>query len=532
MKKKKLSYPWAQVKDQRLNFDLVAEYATYKNGENDLALNDKTITDLDFQDFFKYIDRTGSAVGQQYLYHQFIKNEYDENSIEAQEKLAQYFNKHQEKRKKSQLILQDLSQGTDYYFPFLTFGKLPEKVKHLGLVKILQVLTAACVVVSLKYHVFVLVLIPIFAVNLMLHYMNKQRIGKFTVYFSRLIKLSNTLKKLMPLSQLSETEKTQHRADIKVIEKITSRVLFLKTDNLQTSEFGSFVWFFLEIIKILSLSEITTFEKLVDRINDKRDSIENIYIAIGKIDVAISICSLRDGLKYYSIPQFIEGQKELNIKGLYHPLIEECVSNDIHLKQKSLLLTGSNMAGKSTFIKTINLNALSSQVMNTSFAQAYKSQKWKIMTSMTIKDDLENDSSYYMEEVNSIQRILEASQSKDLQFLFTIDEIFKGTNTIERVSTAKAILEYLNKNNHMVLISTHDIELTKMLEKDFDLYYFQEDINNDLLSFDYKLKKGKLKKSNAIRILEISGYPEEITENAKALALSLIEEKTGINPSI
>jgi len=243
--------------------------------------------------------------------------------------------------------------------------------------------------------------------------------------------------------------------------------------------------------------------------------------------MAISIGSLRTGLPYFSHPTFLEKTKELQVKGLYHPLISDCVSNDIHLKNKSLLLTGSNMAGKSTFIKAINLNILSSQVLNTSFAKTYIAPVWRLMTSMTIKDDLTENSSYYMEEVNSIQNLIKSSEDTDNQYLFTIDEIFKGTNTIERISTAKAILEYLNVNDHLVLVSTHDIELTKMLNEGFDLYYFQESITDQALSFDYQLKKGILRKSNAIKILEISGYPETITEEAKILANKLKNEKTG-----
>ena len=149
------------------------------------------------------------------------------------------------------------------------------------------------------------------------------------------------------------------------------------------------------------------------------------------------------------------------------------------------------------------------------------------MTSMKIKDQLEEDSSYYMVEVNSIGQLITCSEESDKRYLFTIDEIFKGTNTIERISTAKAILQYLNKSKHMVLVSTHDIELTKLLQEGFDLYFFQESITDKTLSFDYKIKKGTLEKSNAISILEIVGYPKVITEEARALAEKLKNEKTG-----
>ena len=99
-----------------------------------------------------------------------------------------------------------------------------------------------------------------------------------------------------------------------------------------------------------------------------------------------------------------------------------------------------------------------------------------------------------------------------------LDEIFKGTNTIERISGGKAILSYLNQKNHIVLVSTHDIELTELLEKEnYNLYHFSEQIKNDELLFDHKLKSGKLKTRNAIKILELYNYPEKIISDARKI---------------
>lgn len=132
-----------------------------------------------------------------------------------------------------------------------------------------------------------------------------------------------------------------------------------------------------------------------------------------------------------------------------------------------------------------------------------------------------------MEEVSTIGQLLELSKNTELPFLFTIDEVFKGTNTIERISAAKAILAYLNKGPHIILVSTHDIELTNLLATGFDLYYFQGSIEEETLSFDYKLKKGALKKKNAIKILEIAGYPKEVIAAAQELSVQFEKEKIG-----
>ena len=525
--KKTILNEWAKPKDTSFSFDIISDYSYYSVSNDSNKLSEKTLIDLDFDSFFSFVDRTHSAVGQQYLYHQFLQQSITGKKLEEQESLVNFYNTHLDNKIDTSVVLRKLSKPNDYYFPHLLFSELPSKTYSPILIMLLQILTALMLVLAFKYTVVIFFLIVLFAVNLVLHYENKSRVGNFTVYFSRLTSLSSTLRKILPLTNYHNDKKEMLSADVKEIDKITSQVLFLKTDNLQNSEFGGVFWFAFELIKILTLSEISVFNKLVDKIRASRPQIHSVFKAIGEIDIALSICSLRDGLAFYSIPDFNTAAKNLDIKGLYHPLVSNCVANDISLRDRSLLLTGSNMAGKSTFIKAINLNALSSQVLNTSFTNSYTSPVWNLMTSMTIKDNLEENSSYYMEEVSSIGELIECSDNSEKQYLFTIDEIFKGTNTIERISTAKAILEYINRSNHLVLVSTHDVELTKLLEKGFDLYYFQESISHKALIFDYKIRKGSLQKSNAINILEIVGYPESILTEARRLAVKIKNEKTG-----
>ena len=102
-----------------------------------------------------------------------------------------------------------------------------------------------------------------------------------------------------------------------------------------------------------------------------------------------------------------------------------------------------------------------------------------------------------------------------------MDEIFKGTNTVERISAGKSVLSALTKNNNKILVSTHDIELTDMLSDEYELYHFSETVNEKTIGFDYKLKEGKLKNRNAIRILEINDYPKEVVKEAIGIAKEL-----------
>jgi DNA mismatch repair ATPase MutS len=176
------------------------------------------------------------------------------------------------------------------------------------------------------------------------------------------------------------------------------------------------------------------------------------------------------------------------------------------------------MSGKSTFIKTLNINAICAQTLNTAFAHSYSSKTWRVATSMNTSDQIAEGSSYYLQEVERIKSLLQFSTETSTPYLITIDEVFRGTNTVERISSAKAVLDYLVKNGSLVLVSTHDLELADLLEDQYALFYFQEAVVDEALSFDYKLKPGVMTERNAIKILAMAGYPEEVVAEARRIA--------------
>jgi len=180
------------------------------------------------------------------------------------------------------------------------------------------------------------------------------------------------------------------------------------------------------------------------------------------------------------------------------------------------------MSGKTSFTRTIGLNIITGITLNTCFAAEATMPKTRLFSAIRITDDLMNDKSYYFEEVVTLSEMIHESQ-KDFKNLFLLDEIFKGTNTVERISGGKAVLSFLAKNGNTVFVSTHDIELTDMLSNDFDLYHFSESLADNNIIFDYELKNGKLEKRNAIRILEMSEYPKEIIDEANLIAKQLDE---------
>ena len=135
---------------------------------------------------------------------------------------------------------------------------------------------------------------------------------------------------------------------------------------------------------------------------------------------------------------------------------------------------------------------------------------------MAIRDDLMAGQSYFIKEIKSLKRILDTV--KELYCLCIVDEILRGTNTIERISASSAVLNFLDKENGMAIIASHDIELTELLKSSYGNYHFREQITNEGISFDYLLKEGPSRTRNAIKLLEFMGFSREIVDEAFANA--------------
>ena len=197
-------------------------------------------------------------------------------------------------------------------------------------------------------------------------------------------------------------------------------------------------------------------------------------------------------------------------------MIDNPVKNNFK-ENGNVILTGSNASGKSTFIKTIAINSILAQSVNTCLADSYRAYFFKCMTSMALTDNLSEGESYYIVEIKSLKRICD-SLNGDVPLLIFIDEVLRGTNTLERIAASSRILHYIGQRNCMLFAATHDIELTYILEKSFRLYHFEESVENGGVSFDYRIKDGRAVTRNAILLLKTLGFDPGITGQAAEAA--------------
>ena len=147
----------------------------------------------------------------------------------------------------------------------------------------------------------------------------------------------------------------------------------------------------------------------------------------------------------------------------------------------------------------------------------------RVMSSMTLRDDLQSGDSYYVAEIKAMKRIMDACRDDRYMVFCLVDEVLRGTNTIERIAASSRILKSLALPNVLCMAATHDIELTEILEPYFDNYHFQETIEEEDVKFSYELQKGKATSRNAIKLLQVMGYDKEVVREAEDMAAHFLQ---------
>lgn len=509
---------WGKPKTAFFYFEGISSYSKIVNDHKFHRLTEQTLNDIDFFNLFKFIDRTTSKIGQQFLFKKL--SEPSDNPTDPSLKLIELFTNDIELREEVQIELLKLSHTDNYYISTLLQENLLERPKWLKYLKFDLVLLLLVFLISFKVPALFIVVLSIISFNLLLHYWSKTNALQFIKSFPQLNNLVNVSRILTRKDKLPVDKSLMfHIQNLGPFQRKLNFLNFDNKDGLQ-GEMEFLITYVLELLKGFFLVEVFTLFRVTEELETKRESIIALFDFIGNIDTCISVASLRAGDLITCLPNLTKDTNEVILKDIYHPLIDDCVTNNLNIGEKSILITGSNMSGKSTFLRTFCINSILAQTIYTCFGNKFVSPILKQYSSIRIDDNLFQGKSYYFEEV-SVMATLIAEVETPYQNLFILDEVFKGTNTIERIAASKAILSYLNRKNNIVMVATHDIELSEMLKNDFELYHFTEIIEDDKLNFDHKIKSGQLKTRNAIKLLELSNYPLDIINEAKQISENL-----------
>lgn len=270
-----------------------------------------------------------------------------------------------------------------------------------------------------------------------------------------------------------------------------------------------------EVVNMLFLADVNAFYTLSSQLNAYAPAARDAFLAIGRIDMAISLASFRASGAVHTHPE--QGEPgTLVVEGLVHPLVADPVAASPAINGRSWLVTGSNMSGKSTFLRALGVGALMARSLGTVCATRWVGAPFRVLTCIGRSDAVAEGRSYYLAEVERVRVLLDAASGSE-PCLFLLDELFRGTNTPERIAASLAVLEHLDRAPHIVVVATHDLELLEWLGSRYETWHFREQVHDDGLTFDYALRPGASSTRNAIALLEVMRYPASVVERARAV---------------
>jgi hypothetical protein len=245
---------------------------------------------------------------------------------------------------------------------------------------------------------------------------------------------------------------------------------------------------------------------------DNQENLETAFDVIAELEVLISLSSLAINYPKWCFPQIADGDAyKITAENIAHPLISNkySVTNNYELNDafKIDIITGSNMAGKSTFLRTIGINTVLALSGAPVCADNMTLSVITIVSYMRIKDSLNESTSTFKAELDRLQMLLAAVENEPKVF-FLIDEMLRGTNSVDKYLGSKAVIERLISKKGVGMVATHDLQIAELEQKHPDYirnFYFDIQVVNSEMLFDYKMKHGECKTFNASLLLKQIG---------------------------
>lgn len=489
----------------------------------DFYIDDITWNDLNMDKVFQQMNYTYSGAGEEYLYYLLRTPCQSAEDMERLEGHVQYFSEHKEERVKCQTLFAQIGKMKKYsiydYLQYLDMLGVRSNMPHyLGDLAILLSL----IIMLFSVQIGILLLVVVICRNMISYFKIKNDIEPYITSFGYIFRLLSNVEEMeklkiegfeKELQELQENRKKMARF------KFGSYILM---SSARMSASNNIFEMLLDYVRMAFHLDLIKFNQMLSEVRKHIDAIDRMLSVLGYMEATIAIGNYRASKECWCLPQF-DQKAALKAENLYHPLVENPVKNSI-MTSRGVLLTGSNASGKSTFLKTVAINAILAQTIHTCLADSYKGDLFRIMTSMALKDDLSGGDSYYIVEIKSLKRILNEAEQAGNPVLCFVDEVLRGTNTVERIAASTQILKSLTGGKVLSFAATHDIELTHLLEEYYNNYHFEEEISEHDVVFNYQLKKGRATTRNAIKLLGVMGYDERIIREAERMAEDFLKK--------
>ena len=471
-------------------------YDTYAKSDK-LYVDDKTASDIDLDALFNQMNFCFTAIGEMHLYAA-LRGMFKVKTAA----LIDAFQTNVTFRLETSRILAQL--GKRVYPSFPDQQTKPHIAPWPILLSLLPIFSLGILFYSIGLGILITLTVLIFN-SLLSMRMNKvvDNHMKDVTYTLNVIRIARELQNVDGMPQ-------HHNIDFKKFKQVKRWSGFLASP-IQNFNEGQMIQ---DAIKQVFFLDYTIFYFIQRELTAHEESVMACYDLIADVDAHYAVSLWRDAQDV--ITETTPSAYGVQCEGLAHPLITDPVCNDFNF-DGNILLTGSNASGKSSFMKAIALNIVIAEMSGVALADRFEYQPGIVRSSMANQDDVLSGDSYFIAEIKSIKRLVNLKTPPHI-YCF-IDEIFKGTNTRERVAASTALLLHITKQtDFQVMAATHDIELTETLDPVYKNYHFNEVIKDNTIHFDYKVKLGPADTSNAIELLRIYDFPTDIYTNAKTQA--------------
>lgn len=468
------------------------------------------MTDLDVvgkNSLFQFINFTSSRGGKNKLIDKLALKDITKKSIEENQNAISELKDNfkfslnfQEKLSKIEKINTTDYKEYLYFFDKKTKSNFPELVISLILSFIsitVLILTALGIIKS--YYLVGLIFLQLLASYVYIFLYNEEfdTISKCTRIFSNLKEIYSFVER----EEFESIKNKKLQSDIKKGHTILNKLSKIADLDSYRNNFITYLLF-----NIFASLNFVILYKYISLLNNKSNDFKNSIQALEEFETLISLTTIGYVKESICRPT-ITKELLLNINSIKHPLLteEECISNDFKCDHDINIITGSNMSGKTSFMRTIGINLILAYCGSFVTAEHFSCPIMTIFTSINVKDDISNGISTFYGELKRIKSALDYSKKSKEPFIIFIDEIFKGTNYNDRILGAKETLRKLANLNCIVFLTTHDFELCEVNNKKIHNYHFKETYKEDKISFDYKIKEGECSTTNAKYLMKQMG---------------------------
>ena len=499
----------------------------YQKHRKEEQIDDITWNDLSMDAVYQRLNTTLSAAGDEYLYYSLRTPAMDTDELLRLEERVRFFMEHEEERHKLQKICYQLGRtGRHSVYEYLDHLDLLGERKNNTYFfwDFLVLLSIGGMFISLP--VGLVCLFGVLCHNLIGYFKEFRPVEPYVTSFAYVRRL------LLGTEELGRADIAEIEEELTVVREVGRKMRgFLKSSYLITAAgqgSGNPLEVVFDYLRMMFYLDLIRFNKALYDLRKNIGEVDRLITVIGQLECAVAVGAYRESLgKGWCTPKLQNDAAEdlfLRTKELYHPLLQEPVSNSLDIR-KGVLLTGSNASGKSTFLRAVAVNALLAQTVHTCAAADYEAPFYRIYSSMSLRDDLAGGDSYYMVEIKSIKRILDqVDRADERPVLCFVDEVLRGTNTVERIAASTQIMKRLAAGRALCFAATHDIELTVLLQNEYENYHFEERIEENDIFFPYQLLEGPASTRNAIALLRMLKYDECITAEAEAMAERFLKE--------